>query len=139
MPASKYDFPIEQGTSFKLSLIYKDSNQNPINITNWCARLLWTTEEGATQVFTTNNTDYSLYKFSIDGNNGKLLLQIPASTTNTFTFLKAKYDLELESPDEMYSGGGKERIRLLFGTVKIILRYSENNTLLDCESWVTIP
>ena len=29
MPASKYDFSIEQGTSFKLALIYKDPNNNP--------------------------------------------------------------------------------------------------------------
>lgn len=133
MPASKYDFSIEQGTSFKLSLIYKDSNQNPINISNWCARLIWTTDEGTTQVFTTRNTDYSVYKFSVDGSAGKLLLQIPAATTNSFTFAKAKYDLELESPNEMYAGGGKELIRLIYGTVKIVLRYSENNTLLNCQ------
>ena len=134
MPASKYDFSIEQGTSFKLSLIYKDANQNPINISNWCARLIWTTDEGATQVFTTRNIDYSVYKFSVDGPAGKLLLQIPAATTNLFTFSKAKYDLELESPNEMYYGGGKETIRLIYGSIKIVLRYSENNTLLDCQT-----
>lgn len=133
MPASKYDFSIEQGTSFKLSLTYKDSNGTPINITNWCARLVWITDDGVTQVFSTHNTDYTLYKFTIDGPNGKLLLQLPAATTNTFTFLKSKYDIELESPDDMYVGGGKEIIRLLYGTIKIILRYSENNTLLECQ------
>jgi hypothetical protein len=134
MPASKYDFSIEQGTSFKLSLIYKDSNKNPIDITDWCARLIWSTEEGVTQVFSTSNTDYSIYKFDITGPEGKLLLQIPANTTNSFTFNKAKYDLELESQDDMYAGGGKEIIRLVFGTVKITHRYSENNTLLDCQT-----
>lgn len=133
MPASKYDFSIEQGTSFKLSLIYKDSTGNPINISNWCSRLIWTTDEGVTQVFSTQNLDYSIYKLSIDGPAGKILLQLPAATTNLFTFLKAKYDLELESPNDMYTGGGKEIIRLIFGTVKIVLRYSENNTLLDCQ------
>lgn len=133
MPASKYDFSIEQGTSFKLSLIYKDSSGNPINISNWCSRLIWTTDEGVTQVFSTQNVDYSIYKLSIDGPAGKILLQLPAATTNLFTFLKAKYDLELESPNDMYTGGGKEIIRLIFGTVKIVLRYSENNTLLDCQ------
>lgn len=134
MPASKYDFSIEQGTSFKLSLTYKDPNGNPIDINNWCARLIWITDEGITQAFSTNNTDHSIYKFTIDGSNGKLLLQLPAATTNLFTFLKAKYDLELESPNDMYSGGGKEIIRLIYGTIKIVLRYSENNTLPDCES-----
>jgi hypothetical protein len=133
MPASKYDFSIEQGTSFKLSLIYKDSTGTPINISNWCARLIWITDDGVTQVFSTNNNDYSIYKFTIDGPAGRILLQIPAATTNSFTFLKAKYDLELESPNDMYSGGGKELIRLIYGTIKIVLRYSENNTLLDCQ------
>jgi hypothetical protein len=134
MPASKYDFSIEQGTSFKLALIYKDSNQVPINITNWCARLIWTTEDEVTQIFSTKNMDYSIYKFQIIGAEGKLLLQIPASTTNMFEFNKAKYDLELESPQDMYVGGGKEIIRLIFGTVKIITRFSENDTLLDCQT-----
>lgn len=134
MPASKYDFPIEQGTSFKLALTYKDANKVPINISNWCARLIWTTEEGAVQVFSTTNTDHSIYKFEIIGPEGKLLLQIPANTTNQFTFDKAKYDLELESHYDLYTGGGKETIRLVFGTVKIIHRFSENNSLLDCQS-----
>ena len=134
MPASKYDFSIEQGTSFKLALIYKDSNQVPINITDWCARLVWTTEDEVTQIFSTTNMDHSIYKFQIIGADGKLLLQIPANTTNMFTFNKAKYDLELESPQDMYVGGGKEIIRLIFGTVKIITRFSENDTLLDCQT-----
>ena len=51
-----------------------------------------------------------------------------------FEFNKAKYDLELESPQDMYVGGGKEIIRLIFGTVKIITRFSENDTLLDCQT-----
>jgi hypothetical protein len=33
----------------------------------------------------------------------------------------------------MYAGGGKELIRLIYGTIKIVLRYSENNSLLDCQ------
>ena len=134
MAASKYDFSIEQGTSFKLSLIYKDFNNNPIDITNWCARLIWTTEENATQIFSTTNNDYNIYKFSISGPEGRLLLQIPASTTNMFNFNKAKYDLELESPYEMYNGGGKEIIRLIYGTIVISHRFSANDTILDCQS-----
>jgi len=134
MPASKYDFSIEQGTSFKLALTYKDSQQTPIDITNWCARLIWTTDDGSSQAFSTTNNDNSIYKFDIIGPDGKLILQIPANTTNQFLFNKAKYDLELESPYDMYTGGGKETIRLLFGTIKITPRYSETNTLLDCQT-----
>ena len=131
MAAGKYDFTIEQGSSFKLSLIYKDSSEIPINITDWCARLIWTTSKGIVQVFSTTNVDYTLYKFTITGAEGKLLLQFPASVTNNFLFDSAKYDLELESPSAMYTGGGKEIIRLIFGGVKIIRRNSD--TLLSCQ------
>jgi hypothetical protein len=131
MAAGKYDFTIEQGSSFKLSLIYKDSSEIPIDITSWCARLIWTTSKGIVQVFSTTNVDYTLYKFTITGAEGKLLLQFPASVTNNFLFDSAKYDLELESPSAMYTGGGKEIIRLIFGGVKIIRRNSD--TLLSCQ------
>lgn len=134
MAASKYDFAIEQGTSFKISLIYKDANSNPINLTNWCARLIWKTNTNLTQVFTSENIDYGVYKFIIDGINGKLTLMIPASVTNTFNFNTAKYDLELQSPDDMYSGGGKYTVRLLFGTINIVKRFSQSGSALDCQT-----
>ena len=132
MAASKYDFAIEQGTSFKISLVYKDSNGNPINLTNWCARLIWKTNTNASQTFSSQNIDYSLYKFTIDGVNGKLTLMIPASVTNTYTFSMAKYDLELQSPDDLYTSGGKYTIRLLFGTISFVKRFSQSSTQLVC-------
>lgn len=133
MAASKYDFTIEQGTSFKLSLIYKDENGNPINLTDWCARLIWKTNSNITQVFSSNNLDLSVYKFIIDPLNGKLTLMIPAHTSNTFNFNTAKYDLELQSPDDLYNGGGKFTTRLLFGTINIVKRFSQSGQLLDCD------
>lgn len=132
MAASKYDFSIEQGTSFKLSLIYKDSERNPVDLTNWCARLVWKTNTNSTQVFSSDNTDHSLYKFDIDDLNGKLTLMFPAGTTNSFNFTTAKYDLELKSPDDLYAGGGKYTTRILFGTINIVKRFSQNNTNLEC-------
>lgn len=132
MSAAKYDFDIEQGSSFKLSIVYKDSSGNPINIDGWCARLVWKTNGGAVDNFNTDNTNYSLYKFTIDGPNGKLLLQFPANTTNDFNFTNAKYDLELQSPDDLYIGGGKYTTRILYGTVTIVKRFSQTNTGLEC-------
>lgn len=132
MPASKYDFTIEQGTSFKLSLVYKDSQGNPMDLTNWCARLVWTTTNNITQSFISTNTDYGLYKFVIEPNNGRLVLMIPPETTNSFTFIRARYDLELQSDDEFYSGGGKDLIRLLYGTIIVSQRFSKSDDLLEC-------
>lgn len=132
MAASKYDFSIEQGSSFKLSLTYKDKNKTPIDISNWCARLLWVTNNNITQIFTTENNDASLYSFTIDGFNGNITLLIPAHITNDFNFNTAKYDLELRSDDDLYAGGGKQTTRILYGTITITKRFSQSNTLLSC-------
>ena len=132
MAASQYDFPIEQGSSFRFSLVYKDKDKNPIDITDYCARLTWTTNSGATQVFTTENTDLSLYNFSIDGPQGKIMLLLPASITNSLNFSSAKYDLELQSTEDLYAGGGKEITRILFGTINIIKRNSQISTIASC-------
>jgi hypothetical protein len=134
MAASKYDFTIEQGTSFKFSLIYKDSNNVPIDLTGWCARLSLKSNKNTTHIFSTLNLDYSTYKFSIDEPNGKITLLIPANTTNMFNFNIANYDLELQSPDDLYDGGGKYTVRLLYGQINVVPRYSENSTVLDCSN-----
>ena len=132
MAASRYDFAIEQGTSFKISLIYKDANGIPVNLTNWCARLIWKTNTGQTYSFNTTDPTDGVYSFSIDGINGKLTLMFPAIYTNSFNFTSAKYDLELQSPDDLYAGGGKYTTRILFGTISIVKRFSQSNDALEC-------
>jgi hypothetical protein len=115
-------------------LVYKDDNGNPIDLTNWCARLTWKTNTNLTQTFSTENIDYSVYKFSIEPLIGKITLMIPASTTNSFTFNAAKYDLELQSDDDLYVGGGKYIIRLIYGTINIVKRFSQSSSLLECDT-----
>lgn len=132
MAASRHDFTIEQGTSFRLAITYKDNDSNIINISNYCARLIWTTNNGTTYIFSTLNNDYSEYKFTIDGPNGQILLLIPSSSTNNYDFSTAKYDLEIQSPTDLYNGGGKQTLRVLYGVVTIVKRYSATSTVLDC-------
>ena len=131
MPASEYNFNIEQGTSFKLQLIYRDDKNVPIDITNWSAKLIWKTNHSITQVFTTENLDYSVYKFTLDGPKGQLTLLFPASTTNGFNFNHAYYDLELLSDTDFYDQGGKYAVRLLYGMVSLLKRKSKTEILLD--------
>ena len=135
MGASLYDFSIEQGSSFKIVLVYKDGNNNPVDIRDWCARLTWTTNVGDTTTFTTENTDASLYNFSIaNDDSGTITFQIPADVTNTYTFKSAKYDFELQSPDDIYTGGGKYTTRILYGTATVNKRYSKSTTGLECNA-----
>jgi len=50
MPASKYDFTIEQGSSYQITFIYKDANNTPIDLTTWCARIIAKTNKVDTTV-----------------------------------------------------------------------------------------
>lgn len=133
MSASQYNFSIDQGSSFSLVLTNKDSNNNIVDLTNYCARLTMTTSKGDTYVFETENTDASLYKFYIEGNLGKISLLIPASVTNSYNFDTARYDLELKSPNDHYVDGGKYIERIIYGIITLNKRFSKSSTLLDCE------
>lgn len=131
MSAALYNFSIEQGSSHAISFIYKDNAKNVIDISNWCARMILTTSDNQTIVYQSGNTN-TQYKMTIDGPNGKISLLLPAETTNNFTFKSAKYDLEVESDDELYTGGGNYTDRLLYGTISIIKRNSHNSTAMEC-------
>ncbi|NBU33477.1 hypothetical protein EBZ38_11455 [bacterium] len=132
MAAAKYDFAIEQGTSFRLSLVYKNAEGIPVDLTGWCARLVWRTSSSTTQTFSSNNNNHEVYRFEIDEPNGKLTLLFPTSTTNSFNFNTAKYDLELQSPDDLYDGGGKYSTRILYGIITIVKRFSQIPSNMDC-------
>ena len=132
MAASRYDFAIEQGSTFRLSLVYKDSTKTIVDLTDWCARLTWKNNKGNTYQFLSTNVDYSSYKFTIDGPNGRIDLVIPATTTNQYLFNNAKYDLELLSPDSISAGTGEYVTRILFGDIKIIPRYTQSTTEMSC-------
>lgn len=134
MSASRYDFSIEQGSSFTLSIVYKDSEQNIINLAGYCARLIWRTNENTIKTFSTLDTNYNEYFFTIDEANGLIKLLLPATTTNNFDFKTAKYDLEIQNDNDIYVGGGKQTLRILYGLITIKHRFSQSDTKLDCAS-----
>lgn len=132
MAAAKYDFSIEQGSSYSFILVYKDADGNVVDLTNWCARLTWKTNASETTIFSTGH-DSTDYKFTLDGPNGKLTLLWPASTTNNYAFNTAKYDIEIQSPDDFYVNGGNYTQRILYGIVTITKRFSQSSTALECQ------
>ena len=133
MSAAKYDFALEQGSSFQLAFTYKDSSGNPVNLTGWCGRLVWKTNTNDISTFITghNNNDY---KFTLDGPNGKFTLLFPSAVTNSFNFNTAKYDIELQSPEDFYINGGNFTTRILYGTISVVKRYSQNTESLECQT-----
>jgi len=141
MSAANHDFSIEQGTSHSLVFVYKNADGNPINITNWCARLVMKTSYKdiakknltTTIIYSTTNINYSNYKFYIDGINGRVTLLLPTETTNGYDFDTAKYDIELQSPQDFYAQGGNYTLRILYGIITIIKRNSGSILGLDCQ------
>jgi len=114
--AAEYNFTIEKGSAFEITFIYSDGTTlQPINIENYSVYLRW--RDNNNNLFTASNcvitTEYSLRTTS----DGRIVLQIPAKTTNNFNFDTANYDLELQSPNEQYSGSGYTLTRILYGII----------------------
>ena len=131
MGAAEYNINIDQGSSYNITFIYKNSDRNIIDITNWCARMIITTSDNQVLTYNsgTSNSDYKMY---IDGVNGKIVLMLSAVATNNFTFRSAKYDFELEADDVFYTGGGQYVTRVLYGTINIVKRNSKLSTNMEC-------
>lgn len=130
MSAGQYDFTIEQGVSFALSITYASSGNVPVDLADFnCARMQWNTDQNTTYQFITTNTNSGLYLFEFASplNSGIINLKIPASITAGYNFTTANYDLELESIDEFYPGGGPQVIRLLEGTVTVVPEITKIN------------
>lgn len=135
MAASEYSFTMEKGTAFVIAFEYREDNNLPINLTNWCARLRWIEDQGTNPVIRTfiTNTRNSSYEFTIDPLKGKLILKIPASETAQYTFSTARYDLEFQEPNDLYSGGGKKVFRILQGNISLISRNVPGTDAFLCD------
>lgn len=123
MAAGTYNFPVEQGTSFGLSIQYSNASGIPIDLSSFTnARMQWNANDQTVYQFTTNNTNSGLYLFEFASplSSGIINFKLPASTTAGFNFTSANYDLEIETISDFYPGGGPQVIRLLEGRVTII-------------------
>jgi hypothetical protein len=135
MPAADYSFTIEKGTAFVIAFEYRDDQNIPINITNWCARIRWIEDQESPVIRTfTTNTRNTEYEFTIDPDMGKIILKIPASQTAQYNFGSARYDFELQEPNDLYSGGGKKIFRILQGTVSLISRNVPGDDVFGCNT-----
>lgn len=136
MPAADYNFSIEKGTAFVIAFEYRDDQNIPINITNWCARIRWIEDQPTNPVIRTfvTNTRNSEYEFTIDPLLGKIILKIPANQTLLYNFNSARYDFELQEPNDLYSGGGKKVFRILQGAVTLINRNVADTDAFICNT-----
>ena len=126
MSAGKYSFVIEQGATLSFEIQYKDSNNDPVDLTGYSGRLQIrsTFAQNNGELYLTLSSsrrpdgtglNFSGSAGTSDPSLGLIGIQIAACTSSQLTFNQGVYDLEL------YSGSGhcQETIRLLQGNVKL--------------------
>lgn len=111
MAAGRYDLTIEQGATFKRTLLWQSSAATPINITGWTARMQVKDRIGGTTLLnlTTENGGITLV-----GATGSISLLASATQTSAIKQKKGVYDLELQS-----NSATPEVTRLVSGNVVI--------------------
>lgn len=92
--ADKYDFTLDQGSTWNLSVTYKDSAGNPINLTGYAAALQFRETASSTTAALTLTSGSGI---TITGALGKLDITATATQTAALAANKYQYDLEISS------------------------------------------
>jgi len=130
MAAGKYSFTIEQGTTVDFEIQYTDANDLPIDLTGYSGRMqiksAFANDKPITYATLSSSlaSDGTGLNFSgSSGNNpptsGSIGIYISAASSSAFTFLKAKYDLEITS--------GSTVIRILEGSTTLSKEVTTNS------------
>ena len=126
MAAGKYSFVVEQGTTVKFEIQYKDSNGQPVDLTGYGAKMQIRSgyaDSNPTTYLTLssslNSDGTGLNMAGLNGTNpptsGTIGINISPYTSSLLTFDTAYYDLEIQSG----SGAAYTVTRLLEGQVRL--------------------
>ena len=94
--AGTYDFTLEKGATFQLQLEWLDSEDVPIDLTSYTARMKLRYKKKAGDVATELTTENG--RIILNGATGIIELEIEATETAILDNTNCVYDLELESP-----------------------------------------
>ena len=107
MPAGRYNFTIEQGSTTDFEIQYNDSNGNPVDLTYYQARMQIRSDFGSSGTLfasLSSSLDEDGTGLNLNGSggnkpltSGSIGLLISATSSSNFTFSDARYDLELVS------------------------------------------
>jgi hypothetical protein len=126
MAAGRYSFIIEQGATTNFEIQYKDSSDNPVDLTNYSGRMQIASNYASApsrSVYLTLssslNSDGTGLNFSGSNGNtpptsGSIGIYISSCTSSLLSFNNAYYDLEI------YSGSNcPYTVRLLEGQINL--------------------
>ena len=110
MAAGKYNFAIQQGDTVDFTINYKDSSGNPIDLTNYQARMQIRPTAGSPTVIASlsssldnDGTGINMTPqdptslLTLPKSSGSLQVVISAASSSAFDFRVAQYDLEIVS------------------------------------------
>lgn len=111
VPAGKYDFVIEQGAIYAVTITWKDSSGNPINLSTYTATMKGKESKDTTvELFSLTSTPAA--GIVLGGAAGTIAITITAAVTAAFKFDIAVYDLKMKK-------GTDDPIRLLEGQITL--------------------
>lgn len=120
MAAGKYSFVIEQGSTLDFEIQYKDSNNNPINLSGYSGKMqIRPTIDSADPIITLSSSlaldgtglNFSGSNGTTPPTSGSIGIYISAASSSIFTFTNAVYDLEITT--------GSRVTRILEGNVRL--------------------
>lgn len=126
MAAGLYNFTIEQGTTTSFRIDYRDSNNAPIDLSDFQARMQIRNAPGGNTVYAFLSSSLSVCGTGLNltptsgglvlpKSSGSIGVYISAISTSLFNFDKAYYDVEIISG----SGECQYVTRLIQGKVKL--------------------
>lgn len=95
--ASVYNFNLDQGSDIEIPLIFKDSNQNPIDLTEYTARMQVKAYFASTTPVDTLTTENG----RIDIKDNQVTLKFPHEVTENISPKTYVYDLEIISGESL--------------------------------------
>jgi hypothetical protein len=117
MAAGKYSFIIEQGSTVDFTIVYNDSNGNPVNLSQYGSKMQIRQTYGSAPLLTLSsslNSDGTGLNMS-NAASGAIEIYIASCTSSMLTFNEAIYDLDIISG----SGACPIVTRILEGKVKL--------------------
>jgi hypothetical protein len=96
LPAS-YDLTIRQGSTWNQTVIWKDSDGVPVDLTDYTARMQVRPVVQSETIIIELTTENG--RIELGGSTGEVRLNLSAEVTAQIELLAGAYDLELESSD----------------------------------------